>query len=193
MKKITIILIILLTVSVSLFAWKELDFASTSQGVIAHINGVFELEVSEFYYANDNEGKGINLNINDENNNFRYLIAPSSTPKSIPGLLIANFSLISSSSDYKLTISHDKLTNKSNHSIKYDYELSTVYSVLKGTSMVERTVYCLSEPESSVLNFNELHGVLMLQNAGLYLRLCNEVVDSGEYESTITLVLESLQ
>lgn len=193
MKKFISILIILLTVSVSLFAWKELDFASTSQGVIAHINGVFELDVTEFYYSDMNEGKGLNLNINDENNNFRYLIAPTTSPKTVPGLLIANFSLISSSSDYQLTISHDKLTNKNNHSIKYDYELCTIYSVLKGTSMVERTVYCLSEPESAVLNFNEFHGVLMLQNAGLYLRLCNEVVDSGEYESTITLVLESLE
>lgn len=193
MKKIIAILIILLTVSISVFAWKELDFASTNQGLIAYINGVFELDVTEFYYAGSNDGKGLNLNINDESNNFRYLIAPTQTPKSVPGLLIANFSLISSSSDYKLTITHDKLTHKTNNNIKYDYELCAIYSVLMGNSMVERTVYCLAEPESAVLNFNEFHGVLMLQNAGLYLRLCTEVTDSGSYESTITLVLESLE
>lgn len=193
MKKIAAILIILLTVSVSLFAWKELDFASTNQGLIAYINGVFELDVTEFYYAGMNEGKGLNLNINDETNNFRYLIAPTQTPKSVPGLLIANYSLISSSSEYMLTITHDKLVNKSDASIKYDYELCSIYSVLVGNSMVERSAYCLSEPDSAVLNFNEFQGVLMLQNAGLYLRLCTEITESGRYESTITLLLESLQ
>ena len=135
----------------------------------------------------------MNLNINDENNNFRYLIAPTQTPKSVPGLLIANYSLISSSSDYQLTITHDKLINDDDNSIQYDYELCSVYSVLRDTAMVERTVYCLASPDEVVINFNEIHGILMLQNAGLYLRLCTEVTQSGTYHSTVTLFLESLQ
>ena len=191
MKKILVIILMVLVLT-PLFAWKEFDFLTTNTSILAHINGVFEMTVSSFYYAGSNDGKGLNLNINDETNNFRYLISPTQTPKSVPGLLIANYSLISSSSDYQLTISHDKLINDDNASIKYDYELCTVYSVLKGTSMVEKTEYCLAN-ENAVLRFNEIQGILMLQNAGLYLRLCTEVIDSGTYHSTVTLVLESLQ
>ena len=191
MKKILVILFMILALS-PLFAWRELDFLTTNNSILAYVNGVFEMEISNFYYTNMNGGKGLNLNINDETNNFRYLISPTQTPKTIPGLLIANFSLISSSSDYQLTISHDKLINDDNASIKYDYELCTVYSVLKGASMVEKTEYCLSN-ENAILRFNEIQGILMLQNAGLYLRLCTEVIDSGTYHSTVTLFLESLQ
>ena len=191
MKKALLILIVLFT-AFSLFAWKDLSYAASNQEIVAHIDEVFELDLSGFYYTSMNEGKGLNLNINDETNNFRYLIAPTQTPKSVPGLLIANFSLISSSSDYRLTISHDKLVNSSNNSIVYDYELCIIYSVLRGSTMVQNTVYCTSNPDNSVLNFNEVHGILMLQNAGLYFRLCTEVQDAGLYNSTVTLVMESL-
>ena len=192
MKKVIIALIVLFT-TFSLFAWKELNYAANNQEIVAHINEVFELDLSSFYYTSLNEGKGLNLNINDETNNFRYLIAPTQTPKSVPGLLIANFSLISSSSDYRLTITHDKLVNTTNHNLVYDYELCTIYSVLKGSTMIQNTVYCTSNPDTSVLNFNEVQGILMLQNAGLYFRLCTEVQDAGLYHSTVTLLLESLQ
>ena len=192
MKKALVTLIILFT-AFSLFAWRELNYAASNQEIVAHINEVFELDLSSFYYTSLNEGKGLNLNINDETNNFRYLIAPTQTPKSVPGLLIANFSLISSSSEYRLTITHDKLVNTTNHNLVYDYELCTIYSVLKGSSMIQNTVYCTSNPDSSILNFNEIQGILMLQNAGLYFRLCTEVQDAGLYNSTVTLVLESLQ
>ena len=191
MKKLFVILL-LLTISFSLFAWKELDYTFSNQDILAYINGILDLEVSSFKYAGANDGKGINLNIKDENNNFRYLIAPTATPQSVPGLLIANFSLISSSSNYKLTISHNELVNNTNNTIKYDYELCTIYSVQKNGSNIERTDYCTSSPDNMVLNFNEIQGILMLQNAGLYLRLCTEVTDPGEYSSTITLFLESL-
>ena len=192
MKKI-LAFILLLIIPVSLFAWKELDFAASSQNIIAYINGVLELDVSPFQYAGMNEGKGINLNINDDTNNFRYLIAPTQAPESVPGLLIGTYSLISSSSDYRLTISHDPMVNTSDNQIFYDYELCTVYSVQIGSSMTERTVYAESSPDSIVINFNETHGILMLQNAGLYMRLCTEVTDGGTYSSDITLQLESLQ
>ena len=192
MKKLVITLIVLFT-AFSLFAWRELNYAASNQEIVAHINEVFELDLTDFYYTSINEGKGLNLNINDDTNNFRYLIAPTQTPKSVPGLLIANFSLISSSSDYKLTITHDKLVNITNHNLVYDYELCTIYSVLRDSTMVQHTVYCTSNPDNSVLNFNEVHGILMLQNAGLYFRLCTEVQDAGLYNSTVTLVLESLQ
>ena len=192
MKKILFVLILLM-ISSSLFAWKELDYASSNQSIIAHINGILDLEVTDFYYTSSNDGKGINLNINDENNNFRYLLAPTNIPQSVPGLLIANFSLISSSSNYQLTLSHSKLVNNNDNTIKYDYELCTIYSVQKGNQTIERTAYCVASPDSMVLNFNEIHGILMLQNAGLYLRLCEEITDPGEYSSTITLFLESLE
>ena len=191
MKKLLIIFVIL-TLSFSLFAWKELDFAARNQDVVAYINEVLELDITGFYYSGINEGRGLNLNINDDANNFRYLISPTQTSKSIPGLLIANFSLMSSSSDYRLTLSHNKLINSTDNSIVYDYELCVIYSVLKGSTMVERTVYCTSNPDNCVLNFNEIHGIIMLQNAGLYFRLCTEVQDAGTYNSTITLLLESL-
>lgn len=191
MKKVLVILIILFT-TFSLFAWKELDYASTLQEIVAYINGVLDLELSGFYYTGINEGKGLNLNINDDTNNFRYLIAPTQTPKSVPGLLIANFSLISSSSNYRLTITHDELINDSNHSIIYDYELCTIYSVLKDSSVIQHTVYSNSNPDSAILSFDEIHGVLMLQDAGLYFRLCTEIQEAGLYHSTVTLVLESL-
>lgn len=192
MKKVLTILIILFT-TFSLFAWKELNYAANNQEIVAHISEVLELDLTGFYYAGINEGKGLNLNINDDTNNFRYLISPTHEPKSVPGLLIANFSLISSSSNYRLTISHDKLVNDDDYSIVYDYELCTVYSVLKNTSMIEHVVYCTANPDSCVLSFDEINGILMLQDAGLYFRLCTEVQDAGLYHSTVTLVLESLQ
>ena len=191
MKKVILIFILLLVLS-PLFAWKELDYASTHNTIIGHISGILELTVSNFYYASANSGKGLNLNINDDTNNHRFLIAPTHTPKSVPGLLIGNFSLISSSSDYQLTLSHDKLTNDNNSSIKYDYELCAYYSVLKGSNVVANEVYCVAN-ENAVISFDEIHGILMLQDAGLYFRLCTEVVDAGTYTSTITLLLESLQ
>ena len=191
MKKALIIMIVLFT-AFSLFAWRELDYASTHQEIIAHINEVLELDLTGFYYAGINEGKGLNLDINDDTNNFRYLIAPTQTPRTVPGLLIANFSLISSSSNYRLTINHDKLINDDDHSIMYDYELCTIYSVLKGSSMIQHVVYCTSNPDSAVLSFDEINGILMLQDAGLYFRLCTEVQDAGLYHSVVTLVLESL-
>jgi len=191
MKKALIIMIVLFT-AFSLFAWRELDYASTHQEIIAHINEVLELDLTGFYYAGINEGKGLNLDINDDTNNFRYLIAPTQTPRTVPGLLIANFSLISSSSNYRLTINHDKLVNDDDHSIMYDYELCTIYSVLKGSSMIQHVVYCTSNPDSAVLSFDEINGILMLQDAGLYFRLCTEVQDAGLYHSVVTLVLESL-
>ena len=192
MKKTILILIMLLTLLMSLFAWKELDFTTNSHNIIGHISGVFELSVSNFYYAGANGGKGLNLDINDEMNNNRFLIAPTQLPKSVPGLLIGTFSLISSSPEYKLTISHDKLANDLNSSIKYDYELCAYYSVLKDSTVITHQTYCVSD-ESAVINFNDINGILMLQNAGLYFRLCTEVVDEGTYTSLITLVLESLQ
>lgn len=191
MKKILALIFILL-ISFSLFAWKELDNLRTNQSILAYINGVLELEISPFNYANLNGGKGINLNINDDTNNFRYLIAPTQTPNSVPGLLVGSYSLISSSSDYKLTITHDKLVKTTDSSIQYDYELCTIYSVLIGSTMVERTAYSTATPHSIEINFNETHGILMLQNAGLYFRLSTEVHDSGQYQSTVTLILESL-
>ena len=191
MKKILALIFILL-IPFSLFAWNELDNLRTNQSILAYINGVLELEISPFNYANLNGGKGINLNINDDTNNFRYLIAPTQTPNSVPGLLVGSYSLISSSSDYKLTITHDKLVKTTDPSLQYDYELCTIYSVQIGSNMVERTSYSLASPHSIEINFNETHGILMLQNAGLYFRLSTEVHDSGLYQSTVTLILESL-
>ena len=191
MKKI-IALIIIISISFSLFAWKELDFLKTKQSILAYINGVLELDISAFTYANLNGNKGINLNINDDTNNFRFLIAPTQTPMTIPGLRIGSYSLISSSSDYRLTISHDKLVKTTDYSIQYDYELCTIYSVQIGSSMVEHTVYATAVPYNIVINFDETHGILMLQDAGLYFRLCTEVHDAGQYESTVSFVLESL-
>lgn len=191
MKKI-IAFIILLIIPFSLFAWKELDFAASTQSIVAYINGVLELDISPFYYACMNEGKGINLNINDDTNNFRYLIAPTQSPESVPGLLIGTYSLISSSSDYRLTISHEAMLNTANNSIFYDYELCTIYSVQIGLTLAERTAYAESLPDSIVINFNETHGILMLQNAGLYFRLCTEVLEPGSYRSVVTFLLESL-
>ena len=191
MKKILVLIMILL-IPFSVCAWKELDFLASSQRIVAYVNGVLELEISPFTYATINEGRGINLNINDDTNNFRYLIAPTQAPESVPGLQIGSFSLISSSSDYRLTITHDGMVNTTDNSIVYDYELCTIYSVQIGSSMVERTAYAESSPDSIVLNFNETHGILMLQNAGLYFRLSTEVQEPGSYRSVVTFVLESL-
>ena len=82
MKKVILIIVLLLVLS-PLFAWKELDFASANHTIIGYINGVLELSVSNFYYASANEGKGLSLNINDDANNHRFLIAPTHTPKSV--------------------------------------------------------------------------------------------------------------
>ena len=196
MKRLVVIIAILIILIPTTFAattWKEYTNLSSSQNIVGYVDNVLELNVSPFIYDGANNSRGLNLDVNADTN-YKYQIAPTTVPKSVPGLLIGTFSILSSSSNYKLTITPEKLKKEGDNNTTFDYEICAYYSLQVGkTSVTSHEVYCDST-EPAVINFAEENGnrVLVLQNAGLYFRLISEVNSRGDYSATITFTLESL-
>lgn len=146
MKRILIVSILLLSCLFSLVAEdlkENYNISQTIQGFV-ELNNVasFELYVGSFQY---NSGNGINLDINDSNNNLRYLIAPTQTPMSEAGLLVSTVTLAASQPVYRLRITHNRLSWKNpmtNVWSYLDYELAFSYKVtsLVNGSSVTNTV-----------------------------------------------------
>lgn len=197
MKRLVVIIAFLTILILSTYAattWKEYTDLSSSQSIVGYVDNVLELTVSPFMYDGANNSRGLNLDVNADTN-YKYQIAPTTVPRSVPGLLIGTFSILSSSSNYKLTITPEKLKKDGNPNITFDYEICAYYTLQIGkTSVTSHEVYCDST-EPAVINFAEENGnrVLVLQNAGLYFRLLREVNVTGDYSADIEFKLESLQ
>ena len=161
MRKLLISILLLLSLPV-LFAATD-DSAMKSQNISGFVDDISFLYVTPYKYNTfaDNGYEGINLDYNDTSNNNRNLIAPSPTPFTEPGIVIANFSLLSTFIEHakagidvavSLTITHDKLchTTDQTEDGKLEYELAIGY---KANGVGEDVfMYCLSTESDSSTN-----------------------------------------
>ncbi len=189
MRRMFAALILIFSVLSSVFGVRT---DTRNQIVSGYIGTNVKCTIEEFLYENSNDGKGINLDINDENNNYRYLIAPTAVALSKPGLLVGNFSIISSTPDIRLIISPGKLINGSDSSIQYDYELAVSYILESNSTQTSQTQICKSG-SSLTIDFRNAGGVVIANDAGIYFRLCSEITAEGLYASTISFQLEAVQ
>ncbi len=187
MKKVLFIAILLLSV---LSAGTALTYDSKAQLVSGYIGTRVRCNIEEFMYTDLNGGRGINLNINDPNNNHRYVIAPTQVELTTPGLMVGRFSIVSSESDIKIIVMPGMLTNVQNPNIQYEYEVSVSYKLENTASQEDHTVMCKSG-SSMVLDFQNPSGVVIVNNAGIYFRLRKEISDRGDYTSNVLFQLEA--
>ncbi len=186
MKRIALMVAISILSMLSIFCATKLD--TVEQLVSGYIGRNVELTIGDFLYSTSNGGRGINLDINNDSNNIRYQISPTQVPCSKVGLLVGRFSLISSTSDITLTISHTKLNNGQNGNV--DYELAVDYVVKNDGNTSDMYAYSTST-SPIVFDFSSGDGVIIIENAGIYFRLCTEVTTNGDYTSAVTFSLET--
>ena len=192
MRKTVVILLVLL-LSLPLFSLTKRDSKQDIYGFIAEF---VDIQVSDFLYQSSNGNKGIDFNIERETN-YRYLIAPTVTPLSVTGLKVGTFSVLASHPGYTLVVTHDKLTQAADPSVKYDYELGVSYSI--GGTTYTRICLATNDPANAdsdhkiSISLRSGDSVVMIQDAGIYFRMTNgEVVNSvGNYTSTVTFTLEA--
>ena len=208
MRKILILLLLLLSLSV-LFADTN-DDAMKSQNISGFVDDISFLYVTPYKYNTfaDNGYEGINLDYNDTSNIIHGLIKPSPAPFTEPGIVIANFSLLSTFIEHakagvnvavSLTITHDKLchTTDQTNAGKLEYELAIGYKA-NGVGQ-DDFKYCLSTESDSnnaiVLDINALDSgnhMVSIQDGNIYFRFADGEFPSvvGQYQSRITFVLE---
>ncbi len=187
MKKTLLLLLIALFSMMSLFCEPN-RLNGSSQVVSGYVGRNVELTIGDYIYRNTNGNKGINLDINSESNNIRYQIAPTQVPCTKAGLLVGRFNLISSTSDITLEISHDRLHNNDGASV--DYELAVDYVIKSGNSTSDHLKFITSTAPFT-FDFGSGDGLIIIEDAGMYFRLSEEVTEGGRYESTVTFKLRS--
>lgn len=189
MKKIIALIAILFALTSLYAATKAAEASQTIAGFI-NSSGSDYLKLTVTYDVTSTDGNyyGINLDVNDNGNMNRYLIAPSASHEL--GLRIGTVDLEATNRNYKLRIYHEPLILVgSNPAVAIDYELSISYSLNGGEAS---TAYCLSaisNPPDKLINVSlrSTGGVILIQNAGLYFRLKDpsEVRTAGQYQSVI--------
>ncbi|MCR4676876.1 MAG: hypothetical protein K5634_06575 [Sphaerochaetaceae bacterium] len=187
MKKTLFLLLVALFSMTSLFCEKKV-LNGASQVVSGYIGRNVELTIGDYIYRSSNGNKGINLDINNESNNVRYQIAPTQVPCTKAGLLVGKFNLISSTSDITLEISHDKLHNNGGDSV--DYELAVDY-VIKSDNSTSDHLKFITSTTPYTFDFSSGNGLIIIEDAGIYFRLSEEVTEKGRYESAVTFKLRS--
>lgn len=202
MKKSIIIFTILMTLPCLLFGSEKRE---RGMEIAGYIDNVMYLNISEFKQENDNNGRGINLNHEDSDNDYSYLIAPTATPLSLAGLMIANFDVMTtfnstSYSSAQLTITHNKLIKNGNASIQYDYELAVKYQINDGNTLTDEVAkfcYCTTaaSDNSIVISLqpSNVSKMASIKNAGIYFRLTlfDPISEEGDYTSNVTFSLEA--
>ncbi len=211
MKRTLLLPLLLISSMFTVFAATS-DPACRAQNISGFIDDISFLYVTPYKYNNisDNGYEGINLDYTDTTNSFYNLIKPTEgAPFSHPGVVIANFSLLSTFVEaaasgaqnipaVKLTIIHDKLTHTTDQTDegKLDYELAVLYTVNGGET--EYTSYCYSNesetPNKIEIDLNQyaVNNMVSIQEGNIYFRFANGVAPTvvGQYESRITFILE---
>lgn len=209
MKRILLLSLLLISSLFTVFAATS-DPACRAQMISGFIDDISFLYVTPYRYdsVSDNGYEGINLDYNDTSNIFYSLIKPTETAFTHPGVVIANFSLLSTFIEaasqgaqnipaVKLTITHDKLTHTTDQTDagKLDYELAVLYTVNGGSTEYIR--YCLSNSNATNnieidLNQYAVNNMVSIQNGNIYFRFADGVSPTvvGQYESRITFTLE---
>ena len=103
-----------------------LDFSVTTETVANARIDYGDGNNHQYYY-------GINLDVNDKDNNIRYLIAPNSTGDL--GLKIGSFKLYASHKYFTLTLSHPSLTHTTDNQTTLDYRIGLRFKMLGGEIM----------------------------------------------------------
>ncbi len=210
MKRILLLSLLLISSLFIVFAATS-DPACRAQMISGFIDDISFLYVTPYRYdsVSDNGYEGINLDYSDTSNTFYGLIKPTETAFTHPGVVIANFSLLSTFIEaasqgaqnipaVKLTITHDKLLHTTDQTDygKLDYELAVLYTVNGGNQ--EYTQYCLCDTNASNnkieidLNQYAVNNMVSIQNGNIYFRFASgaELTVVGQYESRITFTLE---
>ncbi len=193
MRKTTLIILFILIVLIPAFA---LEHNYKTQRVFGYIDDIIYLSVSTYKFANTTLGgyTGIDLDYEDKNNGFRYLIDPNSNT---PGLQVGSFSILATFAISKktatLTVSHDKLTLVgSNPAVAVDYSLGIKYAISDGTTISNPDpTYCLSTGSIELHITSQISTVM---DGSIYFRLAsgddNKITEEGQYASTVTFRLE---
>ncbi len=211
--KRTIIILLLSFSMISLFAAepRTIDPYRT-QTISGFIDDISYLYVSPFLYEGivSNGYDGINLDPNDTENEFRYLIRPSGTALSSPGLVIGNFSMLVTYKETTITsltlyVTHGKLIHTNDVNTTLDYELAVLYSLSNGTTIADpQQKICYSADSSDLaslsrdkkieINLLQSSKVSSIQDGNIYFRLRSGNLPSvtGQYTSIITFSLVSL-
>ena len=185
------------------------DSAMRVQNISGFVDDISFLYVTPYKFDTfaDNGYEGINLDYNDTSNIIHSLIEPSPTSFTEPGIVIANFSLLSTFIEHanagvpvavSLTITHDKLchTTDQTNAGKLEYELAVMYKA-NGVGD-DITNYCLSTESANNnkitidLNAISQNNMVSIQDGNIYFRFAKGVAPSvvGQYQSRITFVLE---
>ena len=194
MKKIVLIAFFIL---IALLPAAALDHRQSSQRIFGYIDDIMYLSVSSYRYADTTMGNyvGINLDSEDQNNGFRYLISPAHES---PGLQIGSFSMLTTFAVQqraaRLTVSHTKLVLDSDPSVSVDYELGILYSISDGSKITSPDpAFCLS---TSSITLDITSKISTVMDGSIYFRLAtgneNKVTEAGQYSSTVTFNLEVL-
>ncbi|MBR1583215.1 MAG: hypothetical protein IJ663_05680 [Spirochaetales bacterium] len=193
-RKVLIVSLFLLVLPAFLIAETELEYHE--QVIAGYIGEYLDWGVTAFRYADSEGGKGLNLDINEVSNSIRYQIAPTQTPKSEPGLNIGSFHFFSSISNYSLRITPGYLVNTDDPSVRVPYEL--IVRFLGNFNNEDNELgyrfgilaACSGEYIDIVWD-SVIGGAVMVENAGIYFRLSEEVTVPGLYSSTVVFELRT--
>lgn len=209
MKKI-VLLLFLAVFSITAVFGALSDPYRRAQQIAGFVDDISFLYISSYAYDSitGNGFVGINLDYTDTSNDIRGIIAPTTgAPFSIPGIVIGNFTILSTFIEsshqnppviptVKLTIEHEKLKHTTDASAQLEYELSVSYSINSGAT---QTKYCLStsstDTDHNKIVINLTNGIsgnmVSIQNANIYFRFAEGQAPSviGQYESRITFTL----
>ena len=162
--------------------------------------------------AVDGQYYGINLDYTDDSNPYRFLIAPTTTALSTPGLEIGTLSAfltLSQGHSAVLTVVHDRLRNSNSDysNVTVDYELSLVYSINMGSGedAISGSRFCLgldhlTTPLSQIDSNRKMivdipyASVISIHDAGIYFRMNKDssVFVPGQYSSSVVFELSVL-
>ena len=167
-----------------------LDFSVTTETVANARIDYGDGNNHQYYY-------GINLDVNDKDNNIRYLIAPNSTGDL--GLKIGSFKLYASHKYFTLTLSHPSLTHTTDNQTTLDYRIGLRFKMLGGEIMqfsdsAQGQNRNLTIDFSSDVFSSDKDGIIVINNSdtGIYFRLATDPpTKAGQYSSTITFEVTS--
>ena len=187
----------------------------TVQTISGYIDDISYLYVSPFRYDGivDVGYAGINLDLNDSNNNIVHQIEPTQT--ATLGYQIGVFTVLATYentalSSLKLVIEHEKLILDTDNDVTLEYELGVLYrlttvnknSGAEYTPNEDSTQICESKSSTNSNRLKKIEINLMRDNAKLssiqtgyiYFRLANGATASvaGQYHSVVTFRLEAL-
>ncbi|MBO4718128.1 MAG: hypothetical protein J5599_09545 [Spirochaetales bacterium] len=195
MKKFLLVLITIVTFLLPLSATYD---PYATQQVSGFIDDVTYLYISPFKYENVQYQQyyGIDLDYSNTSNGHRFLIMPTDTQLTTPGLQIGTFKIlatfVTSRRQANLVVTHGKLIHTVDSSVQLDYELAVQYAISDGESITRPApTIGLSNTEMRISIATPIASVL---EGNVYFRLANGVAATvaGQYTSSVTFTLEVL-